>query len=121
MREVLRCARALLSEWRLPEDAWPRVIKLVQVVLNHSPSPSLDGVAPITAMTGLPVVNPLDPIAVPGDVEFSTIDAVRTIRNANFARLRDALGLMHKRLAAAKQTARKKGRAKAVKRGAKMA
>ncbi|OWZ02820.1 LOW QUALITY PROTEIN: Chromodomain protein [Phytophthora megakarya] len=52
-REVLRCCRALLSEWRMQPREWPRVIKIVQMVLNHTPSPVVGGVAPITAMTGL--------------------------------------------------------------------
>ncbi|KAJ8558745.1 hypothetical protein ON010_g8706 [Phytophthora cinnamomi] len=83
------------------------------MVLNHSPPPSPDGVPPIMVTTGLPAVNPLDPIAVPGVVEPSTLEGVRAIRNAKFACLRDALESMHKRLATLKQTSRKKGRAKA--------
>jgi hypothetical protein len=73
MREVLRCCRALLSEWRMQPREWPRVIKVVQMVLNHSPSPSLGGVAPVTAMTGLPAMHPLDQLAVPGSVKTATL------------------------------------------------
>ncbi|KAG3206635.1 hypothetical protein PC128_g578 [Phytophthora cactorum] len=46
MREMLRCCRALLSEWRLQPREWPRVVKIVQLVLNNTPSPSLGGLAP---------------------------------------------------------------------------
>ncbi|ETI57023.1 hypothetical protein F443_00603, partial [Phytophthora nicotianae P1569] len=69
MREVLRSVRALLSEWRLAETDWPNVINIVQLVLNQPVSDSLGGVAPITAMTGLPAMNPLDPVVTPEGIE----------------------------------------------------
>ena len=40
-REVLRCCRALLSEWRLGAQDWPLVIHCIQSVLNESPSKRL--------------------------------------------------------------------------------
>ncbi|GMF10761.1 unnamed protein product [Phytophthora lilii] len=73
MRETLRCCSALLSEWRLRPREWSRVIKIVQLVLNNTPSPSLGGVASVTAMTGLSAMGPSDHIAIPGPVELATL------------------------------------------------
>ncbi|GMF60896.1 unnamed protein product [Phytophthora fragariaefolia] len=121
MREVLRCCRSLLSEWRLAVTEWPRVIKIVQLVLNHSPSASLDGVAPVTAMTEIPAMNPVDPIFTRIGVEPATLDEVYAVRGANFEKVRKSLEDLHKRLSTAKQTARSNDRTKSTKRGAKMA
>ena len=35
MREVLRCARVLFSEWKLSSDKWDKVLSLIQMVLTH--------------------------------------------------------------------------------------
>ena len=41
MRHLLKCTRALLSEWRLPPHDWERILPIVQLVLNNSSSPSI--------------------------------------------------------------------------------
>lgn len=70
-REVLRTARALLSELQLRPDQWPDLIPVFQSVLNQSPSPQRNNVAPITAFTGLP---PTPPIAT-----FMSSDTARPV------------------------------------------
>lgn len=35
--EVLRIAKALLSEWELPAGHWPAIVEVVQKVINQSP------------------------------------------------------------------------------------
>ncbi|ETK78126.1 hypothetical protein L915_15791 [Phytophthora nicotianae] len=112
MREVLRSVRALLCEWRLPETDWPKVIKIVQLVLNQSVSDSLGGVAPITAMTGLPAMNPLDPVVTPEGMEAASLDEVRAIRGANFAKLAKVLEELHKRVAIGRSAAQRRGERK---------
>ncbi|POM64802.1 Chromodomain containing hypothetical protein putative [Phytophthora palmivora] len=82
-REVLRCCRALLSEWRLQSGEWPRVIKNFQMVLNHSPCSAIDGVAPVTAMTGLKVMDPTDPLAVPDPIQVATLDDFQRRKHHN--------------------------------------
>jgi hypothetical protein len=122
MREVLRCCRALLSEWRMQPREWPRVIKVVQMVLNHSPSPSLGGVAPVTAMTGLPAMHPLDQLAVPGSVKTATLSEIVANRKVNVTKLKLALDEMHQRTKKANEAARASGRqARNAKRGTAMA
>ncbi|ETO81712.1 hypothetical protein F444_04040 [Phytophthora nicotianae P1976] len=96
-REILRCCRALLSEWRLQPTDWLRVIKIVQMVLNHSPCSAIDGVAPVAAKTGLRAMNPTDPIAVPEPIQVTTLDEIKRSRSENIATLQAALADMHKR------------------------
>ncbi|KAK1945593.1 Pro-Pol polyprotein [Phytophthora citrophthora] len=110
MRETLRCCRALLSEWRLQPSEWPRVIKIVQLVLNNTPSPLLGGVAPVTAMTGLHAMSPSDHIAIPGPVEMATLSDIQTAQRANVVRLQRALEIMHKHTTAINSAVRAGGR-----------
>ena len=41
-------------------EQWPRLLHALAMVLNHSPSPRLDGEAPIKVMSGIVPVHPLD-------------------------------------------------------------
>lgn len=59
-KELLRMARAVLSELQMRHDDWPQLIPLFQAALNNAPSPSRNNVAPMTAFTGRP---PSPPIA----------------------------------------------------------
>ena len=52
-RVILDVLRSLLSEFRYRFDQWPLVLPLVQGVINHTPSRSLGGYAPVTVFTGL--------------------------------------------------------------------
>ncbi|ETO58622.1 hypothetical protein F444_22997 [Phytophthora nicotianae P1976] len=47
-------------------------------------------------MTGLPAINPLDPVVTPEGMEAASLDEVRAIRGANFAKLAKALEELHK-------------------------
>jgi hypothetical protein len=49
---VLRVFRAMLAEWKMPTNVWPRQMPVVQMVLNNTPVDSQGGKAPITATTG---------------------------------------------------------------------
>ncbi|ETM97713.1 hypothetical protein PPTG_20106 [Phytophthora nicotianae INRA-310] len=72
-------------------------------------------------MAGLPAINPLDPVVTPEGMEAASLDEVRAIRGANFAKLAKALEELHKRVAIGRSAAERKGRAKSLKRAAKMA
>jgi transposase InsO family protein len=58
-REVLRATRALLSEFQLRPNQWPDVARIVQSIINNSPSPQRGNIAPITAFTGRKPDSPL--------------------------------------------------------------
>jgi IS30 family transposase len=52
-RLLLRCIKALLSERKMQEAEWPKLLRLVQMALNGRTSTRLKNQAPITAMTAL--------------------------------------------------------------------
>ena len=59
-KSILRVLRLLVSENRMEMEHWPRLLHALAMVLNHSPSPRLGGEAPITVMSGITAVHPLD-------------------------------------------------------------
>ncbi|ETV90041.1 hypothetical protein H310_15126 [Aphanomyces invadans] len=52
-KTTLKTFRALHSEWLMQLDQWRLIVPVVMLILNQSPSDTLGGVAPITAMTDL--------------------------------------------------------------------
>lgn len=110
MREALRCFRSLLSEWKMSPKEWPRLTKVVQLVLLHTPAASLGGQAPVTVMTGLPAMPPLDAIVLPTPLQPTTLSALEALRQKAFEDLRVALDDMHRMVSAASSAARSKGR-----------
>ncbi|POM71913.1 Hypothetical protein PHPALM_11462 [Phytophthora palmivora] len=110
MREVLRCCRALLSEWRLQPYEWPCVVNIVQMVLNNTPSPALGGVAPITAMTGLAAMGPADHLAVPGPLVSTTLEEIQRTQRQNIDLLRLALDNLHRKTSKVNKAVRAAGR-----------
>jgi hypothetical protein len=54
---ILKLLRSLLSEYKMKPEEWPRLVPLIQGVINHTPSKRLAGLAPITVFTGLPANN----------------------------------------------------------------
>ncbi|OWZ12210.1 Gag-pol Polyprotein [Phytophthora megakarya] len=75
MGGALRCFRSLLSEWRLTTRDWPRLTKMVQLALNHTPAKSLGDHVPVTVMNGLPAMSPLDAISLPVPLKATTLSA----------------------------------------------
>jgi hypothetical protein len=74
-KRVLRASRALLADFKLQPDDWPRVPPLIQSVLNNSASDRLGGHTPMMAFTGHQVTDPLalaltDNIVVPANYDF---------------------------------------------------
>ena len=61
-RHVLKVLRTLISENRMQFREWPTLLPALRMVLNHSPSPALGGLAPFTVMTGRKPDHPLDAV-----------------------------------------------------------
>jgi transposase InsO family protein len=76
-REVLQATRALLSEFQLNSKQWPEVARIVQSVLNNSPSPHRGNIAPITASTGRAPDSPLRSLVTPDTNVTLTLDDVQ--------------------------------------------
>ncbi len=106
-KEVLRAARALLSEFRMKEKEWPAVVRIIQSVLNHSKRPSLGNRAPVTVFTGLPADNPLRTILPPDTATAKTIDQIKLLRNMHIESTMKALKSMHRDVAATPTRKRK--------------
>jgi hypothetical protein len=96
-RDVLRATRALLSEFRLKSDRWPDVSRIVQPVLNYSPSPKRGNIAPLTAFTGWEPDSPLLSLVctVAGDV--LCIDAVQARQLIHIDSLRYSVHEIHRK------------------------
>jgi Integrase core domain/Integrase zinc binding domain len=101
-REVLRAVRALLSEFRLPFSHWPTLSRLVQSILNNSPSPQRGDLAPITTFTGRPPDSPLQSLVFTLADKTLSLSAIRSQQLLNIERLRSTVDAIHRQ---AKDTA----------------
>jgi hypothetical protein len=105
---ILKCLRSLLSEFKLKPSEWPKLVPLVQGVLNHSPSIRLSGMSPITIFTGLP---PKDPFQVIFDSNRSEFRSSR-LSCEDLLRLHEELSIslveMHKKVLERKENSRRK-------------
>lgn len=92
----LQLMRALLSELRWDKEYWPWLNSNVEHTMNHRAQDRLNGLAPITVMTGLPAENPLQEIFRCPFQEFGIVEMDRShIRKAT-EELQRALVDMHK-------------------------
>ena len=101
-QEVLRACRALLSEFRLSTDEWPKMMPLIQSILNHSRRPSMENIAPITAFASLPPDNPVRNIIIYGYPELQSISYIRAEQILNIKSMTAAVDSMHSRVAKAR-------------------
>jgi RNase H-like domain found in reverse transcriptase/Reverse transcriptase (RNA-dependent DNA polymerase)/Integrase zinc binding domain/Chromo (CHRromatin Organisation MOdifier) domain len=107
--QVLRAARALLSEVRLQPTDWPRVLALVQAILNNSPSPRLGGSAPLTVFTGHDVDNPLAAALHELEIESASLSFIRAQQLVHMEAMRESLDSLH--LQAQQQATRRRQQA----------
>jgi hypothetical protein len=96
-REVLRETRALLSEFQLNSKQCPEVARIVQSVLNNSPSPQRGNIAPITAFTGRAPDFPLRSLVTPDKNVTLTLDDFQAPQLLQIQELRLAFDEIHKR------------------------
>ncbi|KAH9115474.1 hypothetical protein LEN26_012978 [Aphanomyces euteiches] len=122
MKITLKTFRALLSEWLMQPEQWRQIVPIVMLVLNQTPSETIGGIAPITAMTGSKPMSPLDLIPIPGSAEVVTLHELWDCRLQELAALQDAVEKMHQEVLDALSSKRKRGRAARVKKkGVKLA
>lgn len=95
-KEVLRAVRSLSSELRIDESEWKSVLPLVQSILSHAARPSLNGKAPITAFTGLPVDNPLRTVLSPNDATPLSLTDIQAKKIVNIQSLVEAVDVIHR-------------------------
>jgi Integrase core domain/Integrase zinc binding domain len=112
-KEVLRASRALLSEFRLRPASWPEVIKIVQTIINNSPSPQRGNIAPLAAFTGRPADSPLLSIVAPNTGETKSLPNIHLQQLTELNALRPAVHEIHKRAFDAATSRRASARAAA--------
>ena len=74
-REIVKLFRVLLAETGLPKAEWPRLLPLVQSILNQQPSRIRAGLTPSQVMMGRVTPRPIDTIAK-ADLESSCIEGI---------------------------------------------
>ena len=112
MKHVLKAFRALLSEWRMATKDWRMIREVVQMICNHAPSPSLNGLSPFTAMMGREAMSPLALIKIPGPRKSTTMADVLLKRGKEVQAMRDALEGSQVSIAECKAKKRKASKAK---------
>ncbi|KAF0731194.1 hypothetical protein Ae201684_011457 [Aphanomyces euteiches] len=109
-RLILRVVKTLTSELKLRSTDWHLVLALVQGALNHMPSDRLNGVAPVTAFTGLPATTPLSAFVNPITKEVTDIDCMEE--------LQEAMNQLHRDLASTSAKKRRQARERQAKKKA---
>lgn len=101
-REVLRSAKALLSEWHLASQYWPAVIDCVPSVLNHAPLKRLGNRKPgvhrtsLEVFTAIQLVRPLLCALPPYEYEEAhTDDEIRARQVIQVNNIQSSLEEMH--------------------------
>jgi hypothetical protein len=96
-KHVQMLLRALISELRWKKDDWPWLIKLVEHTLNHRPQSRLNGLAPITVMSGLEPDNPLDVVFYnPKTIVIDSTEMLTQEVDKSVNDLQNSLTAMHK-------------------------
>ena len=111
-REVLRAVRALLSELRLRPDQWPSVSRIVQSVLNNSPSPQRGNIAPLTAFTGRSPDSPLQSLVCVAADQTLPLSEIKARQIMNIKELRSSVDAIHRRAHASASAHRASSRAR---------
>lgn len=94
-REVLRVARAVLSELQLPHDAWPDLVLLFQSTLNNTPSRHRSNTAPIKAFTGLQTAPPISKFIFSDTGNSITVPELVRTRALEINHLQDVMEQLH--------------------------
>ena len=90
----------------MPEDQWPFLIPMIQLVLNHSPSSVLGNQAPVTVFTGLPATHPLEAVVYRG-IELDPVHVIGGAMErvtAHVLELQQSFDSIHKRVISARKS-----------------
>jgi DNA replication protein DnaC len=102
--------KALLSELKMQEAEWPKLLRFVQMALNGRPSTRLKNQAPITAMTALPADGLKKPIVKSEPVHVEDVQEVWRKQQEHTEQLQTSLEQMHKDCAEESEKLRKQAR-----------
>lgn len=107
-KEVLRAARSLLSQWKLPGNEWPSIIESVQALINKSPVERIGKDpdtslwrTPLQVFTGMKLKKILvRPSSLKEVSPLSSLEEKRALEVVRISHLHDALHEMHKEVVA---------------------
>ena len=85
----------MLSEFKRRPKEWPQVIKLVQTILNHSPSQHRGGLAPVICLTGLKADTTLLVIEARKGTTPQSLEWIRSRQLVEIDKLRVAVDEIH--------------------------
>ena len=97
-RDLIPIFQALLAEFNLPVEHWPRALPIIQYVLNQSPTESLHGFAPIQIFMGREPSSPVKEIFDPESKTFRTIEWHKDELTKYWTQLKAEMALMHKKV-----------------------
>lgn len=109
-RELLRIARAILSELKMRPDAWPDILALFQSALNISPSKHRDHKAPINTFLGR---DPTPPIKTCMNTTTGTLVTIYDLaheRALNLSLLQERMDALHPKISLVLQENRERSR-----------
>lgn len=107
---VLRMLKALGSELRLRPDRWPDLLPLVQSAINHMPADRSAGQSPSAVFTSGRDCTPLSALVATVDIREESVEAIKAIQAEHAQKVRAALKVMHKDVAAAAEHRRTRAR-----------
>jgi transposase InsO family protein len=99
MSQILRVLRALLSEFRMEDYQWPKLLPLVMGILNSMPSAKLGGRSPMEVFTGIKPTRPLSSLRFPVEAKTVTFQEVPEKIREQFLLLEIARDALHKEVA----------------------
>jgi hypothetical protein len=111
--QVKRVFKMLLSEYRLQQQRWPELMRMVQSALNSAPTERLGGRSPIEAMTGVKPMTAINSLSfLEEDEQCSAKELSKKLKEAieELAQKRDQI---HKKIAEDAKSSRDKHRERA--------
>jgi transposase InsO family protein len=112
-KEMLRVFRSVISELRMGFNEWPDILPLVQSVLNNSPSPQRQNIAPLTAFTGNLPTPPISTFVRSSTATPVTLSDAQKERLQNINALKDRITELRPLVQESLRVQREKGRAAA--------
>jgi hypothetical protein len=94
--QVKKVFKMLLSEFRMKQEEWPMLLRMVQAALNSAPSEKLGGRSPIEAMTGVKPMTAITAIKHPETSEVCSWESVSEKCKEALRDLESARDMIHK-------------------------
>lgn len=109
-REIFRLLRAICSELEVPFKVWPRLLPVVQSVLNSTSLERLGNRLSLTAVVEIAAGTPLLSITLSGETNSTSVklSELETLQRENLDETLQALDGIHKEAAKKADAARQK-------------